>query len=103
MAFVSWLILWIIFASVGLILVYRMGLHIERRWPTLGLLYFVLSGPGVLVASWMVTDQITGREQNSCEEMDPSADRLNGMSPSEFRQRCIATLNESASLDWRKP
>jgi hypothetical protein len=102
MAFVSWFIL-ILFASVGLILVYRMGLYIERRWPTLGLFYLVLSGPVVLVASWMVTDQITGPERASCEEMDPGADRLSGMSPSEFRQRCIATLNESASLDWRKP
>jgi hypothetical protein len=71
MAFVSWLILWIIFASVGLILVYRMGLYIERQWPTLGLFYFVLSGPGILVASWMVADQITGREQAGCEEMAP--------------------------------
>jgi hypothetical protein len=103
MAFVSWFILWIIFASVGLILVYRVGLYIELRWPTLGLFYFVLSGPCVLIASWMVTDQIIGLEQASCEEMNPGADRLHGMSPSEFRQRCIATLNESAWLDWRKP
>jgi hypothetical protein len=75
-----------------------MGLYIERQWPTLGLLYFVLSGPSVLVASWMVADQITGLERASCEEMDPDADRLNGMSPPEFRQRCIATLNESAGI-----
>jgi hypothetical protein len=26
-----------------------------------------------------VTDQITGLEQASCEEMDPGADRLNGI------------------------
>ena len=44
MAFVSLIVFWIVLSSIGLTVVYRTGLRIERCWPTISLLYFVLLG-----------------------------------------------------------
>lgn len=102
MAFVSLIVFWIVLSSIGLTVVYRTGLRIERCCPTISLLYFVLLGQGVLIASCITAFQAVGVEQASCNENSPNTDRLNGMSPSEFRARCEATRNNFEALDWRK-
>jgi hypothetical protein len=93
MALVGRYVLWIIFFSIGITFVYRTGLRIERQWPIVGLLYFVLLGQGVLVASGLAAYRVTAVRQASCEEREPNSDRLNGSSLAEFRERCAATLD----------
>jgi len=83
--------------SFGMAVVYRTGRRIERWSRTLGLAYLVLIGSSVPILAWLTADQVVTVEQASCEELDPAVDRLNGMSPSEFRVRCIATQDNS---DW---
>ena len=102
MTFVSWFVCWVILACIGIIAVYRTGRSIERWWPTMSLFYFVLLSTGVLVASYVTAFRLVGVEQAGCEELDPSADKLLGSTPSEFRQRCIATQNDFESINWRK-
>lgn len=103
MTHVSWVVLWIAFSSLGILLVYRIGRRMEDRRPTIGLLFLALLGPTVLVVSGVVARHVAGAEQADCKEAEPSADRLNGSSFAEFRIRCLATLNSSEWLDWRKP
>lgn len=102
MTFVGWFVGWIILAWVGITAVYRTGRSIERRWPVASLFYFVLLSTGVLVASYVTAVRLVGVEQAGCEELDPSADKLLGSTPSEFRQRCIVTQNDFESINWRK-
>ena len=102
MVVASWFISWIILVCIGMIAVYSTGQIIERWWPTIGLLYFVLLSTGVLVGSYVTAVRLVGVEQAVCEELDPSADKLLGSTQSEFRQRCIATQNVLESINWRK-
>ncbi|GLR86799.1 hypothetical protein GCM10007857_35100 [Bradyrhizobium iriomotense] len=97
-----WLAVWIACFGFGMAVVYRTGLRIERWSRTLGLVYLVLIGPSVPILAWLAADRIVTVEQASCEELDPAADRLSGMSPSEFRVRCIATQDNSDWLARRK-
>lgn len=103
MTHVSWFVLWIIFFSFGILLVYRIGRSVEGRRPTIGLLFLALLGPTVLVVSGVVARHVAGAEQADCKEAEPSADRLNGSSFAEFYIRCLATQNSSEWLAWRKP
>ena len=98
----SWFVLWLILSSAGIFFVYRIGLRIERRHPNVSLAFFVLFGPAMLVASWLAASQLAGLDQATCDEMDPSTERLHGVSPSEFRSRCIATQDNSEWLARRK-
>jgi hypothetical protein len=102
MVVVSWFISWIILVCIGIIAVYSTGQAIERWWPTMALFYFVLLSTGVLVGSYVTAVRLVGVEQAACEELEPSADRLLGSTPSEFRQRCIATQNVFESINWRR-
>src|SRR5262245_45658224 len=102
MTFAFWLAVWTACFGFGMAVVYRTGLHIERWSRALGLAYLVLIGPSVPILAWLAADQIVPSEQASCEELDPAADRLSGMSPSEFRVRCIATQDNSEWLALRK-
>ena len=102
MTFVGWFVFWIILSGVGLTAVYRAGLLIEQRYPNASVFYFVLLSTGVLIASYVTAVRLVGTEQVSCEELDPSEVRLLGASPSEFRERCIATQNRFESINWRK-
>ena len=68
----------------------------------MSLFYFVLVSTGVLVASYVTAVRFVGVEQAGCEELDPSADKLLGSTPSEFHQRCIATQNDFESINLRK-
>lgn len=97
-----WFAVWIACFGFGIAVVYRTGLRIERWSRTLGLAFLVLIGPSVPILAWLVAGQIVTVEQASCEELDPAADRLNGMSSSEFRVRCIATQDNSEWLARRK-
>lgn len=97
-----WLAVWIACFGLGMAVVYRTGLRIERWSGALGLTYFVLMGCSVPILAWLAADQIATVELASCEELDPTADRLKGMSPSEFRTRCIATHDNSDWLARRK-
>jgi len=98
----GFLAVWIGLFAVGIALVYATGRRFERRWPVLSLVYLILLASAVLIASWMAAERIAGIEYASCEEMDPSAERLNGFSPSEFRARCIATQDNSEWLARRR-
>lgn len=98
----SWPILWFVFSAVGIFLVYWMGMCIERRSPAMALAFLVMFGPGILVASGFAASQIAVGDNATCEELDPSADRLKGITPSEFRLRCIATQDNSQWLAWRR-
>jgi hypothetical protein len=98
----AWIALWIAFSLFGLAAVYATGLRIERWSPALGLLYLVLLGPAVPIVGWVTADHVMRVEHASCDEPDPGADRLNGMSPSEFRSRCIATQDNSEWLARRR-
>ena len=101
MADVGWFEIWIvIFFIVGTVFAYRIGLLVELRWPAVSGPFFVSLGLTVLVASWMVAVQVTGKQQAGCDEVYVSMDRLNGSSRSEFRERCIATSKPS-DLAWR--
>jgi hypothetical protein len=102
MIFVSWIVCWIVLSCIGIIGVYRAGRSIERWLPNMSLFYFVLVSTGVLVASYVTAVRLVGVEQAGCEELDPSADKLLGSTPSEFRQRCIATQNDYESINLRK-
>jgi hypothetical protein len=97
-----WLAVWIACFGLGMAVVFRTGLGIERWSPALGLAYLVIIGPSVPIVAWLAADQIVTVEQASCAELDPAADRLNGMSPSEFRVRCIATQDNSGWLARRR-
>ena len=98
MTFACWLAVWTACFGIGMTLVYRIGRHIERRSRALGLIYLVLIGSSVPILAWLAAAQIMPGAQASCEELDPAPNRLSGMSPSEFRVRCIATQDNS---DWR--
>jgi hypothetical protein len=102
MTFASWLAVWITFSAFGIALVYHTALWIERWSSALSLAYLVMLAPTALIVSWVITDHIVGLEHASCEELDPSSDRLHGASPSEFRARCIATQDNSEWLVRRK-
>ena len=93
---------WIAFSAIGIAIVYRIGLRIERWSPAIGIVYLVLFAQAAMIGSWMAAHQIVGADQATCEEMDPSADRLSGMSPSEFRSRCIATKDNAGWIAFRK-
>ena len=93
---------WIAFSAIGIAIVYRIGLRIERWSPAIGIVYLVLFAPAAMVGSWMAAHRIVGADQATCEEMDPSADRLSGMSPSEFRSRCLATKDNAGWIAFRK-
>ena len=92
------LAVWIACFGSGMAAVYWTGLRIERWSRALGLAYLVFIGSSVPILAWLAADQIVTVELASCEERDPAADRLNGMSPSEFRVRCIATQD---NWGWR--
>jgi hypothetical protein len=94
-------VVWMALSAVGIAVVYRTGLRIERWSPTVGIVYLVLLAPAAMIGSWVAAHQIVGADQATCEEMDPSADRLSGMSPSEFRSRCIATQDNSRWIAFR--
>src|SRR5215475_9720029 len=94
----NWPVLWLTLSSVGIFCVYRIGRRIERRAPTVGLAFFVVFGPAILVASGLAASRMAVDARATCEEMDPSTERLKGISPSEFRVRCIATQDNSAWL-----
>ena len=66
------------------------------------LFYFVLLSISVLVASYVTAVRLVGVEQAACEELGPSAGKLVGSTPSEFRERCIATQNYFETINWRK-
>jgi hypothetical protein len=102
MAFATWLLVWASLFVVGITLVDYTGRRIERWSPALSLVYLVLLSPVVLIGSWVVAHQIVSVRQASCEELDPTAVQLNGMSSSEFRARCIATQDNSEWLGLRK-
>jgi len=102
MTFATLLAVWMALSGIGIAIVYRIGLRIERWSPALSLTSLVLLAPAVLVASWMAANQVVRVDQATCEEKDPSADRLSGMSPIEFRSRCIATQDISEWLALRK-
>jgi hypothetical protein len=97
-----WLLIWIALSAAGIALVYRAGLYVERRSPTLGLVFLVTLAPAGPVAGWIGANQLVGVEQAGCEELDPAPDRLHGLSPSEFRSRCVATQDNSEWLARRK-
>jgi hypothetical protein len=99
---VGWFEIWVvIFASIASLLTYRLGLLFETRWPALGSLVFMSLSLTALVLSWTAAVHVSGTKQAACEEAEVTADRLNGSSRAEFRERCIATLSISNSLDWR--
>jgi hypothetical protein len=98
----SFMILWFASSVAAFGVVYYVGLRLERWSPTLSLLYFLMLAPGVPIAGWLAAGRIVASGQAGCEEMDPTADGLEGMTPSEFRARCIATQDESEWLARRK-
>src|SRR5262245_9367907 len=98
----SWFVLWLILSSAGIFFVYRVGLRVERRSPNIGLGFLVLFGPAMLVAGGLAASQIAVVDHATCDEMDPSTERLHGVSPSEFRSRCIATQDNSEWLAIRR-
>lgn len=102
MTFIAWLVVWIVLFATGIALVYWTGVRIERCLPSAAVVYFVVLGATIPVASWVAARYIVQVEQASCEELDPSSDRLNGATPSEFRTRCIATQDNSKWLSRRQ-
>jgi hypothetical protein len=103
MTFASLLAVWMALSAVGIAVIYRIALRIERWSPAISFTSLVLLGPVVLIASWMAAHQIVRVDQAACEQMDPSVDRLRGMSPlPEFRAKCIATKDNSEWLALRK-
>ncbi|WJR81158.1 hypothetical protein [Bradyrhizobium sp. NP1] len=102
MTFVSVLAVWIALSAGGIAVVYRVGLYIARWSPAVSIACLVVLSPPVLVGAWMVAHQIVRVEQASCEERDPSVERLSGMSPAEFHARCIATRDNSEWLALRR-
>ncbi|MBR0696552.1 hypothetical protein [Bradyrhizobium lablabi] len=102
MIFVAWLVVWIALFAIGIALVYLTGVRIERSSPSAAVVYLVVLGCAVPVASWSAAQYVVQIEQASCEELDPSPERLNGASLSEFRTRCIATQDNSEWLGRRK-
>jgi hypothetical protein len=102
MAFATWLLVWASLFVIGITLVDYTGRRIERWSPALSLICVVLLSPVVVIGSWVFAHQIVSVRQASCDEMDPTAEQLNGMSPSEFRTRCIATQDNSEWLGLRK-
>jgi hypothetical protein len=99
---VGWFEIWVvIFASIAGLLTYRLGLLFENRWPALSSLVFISLSLTALVLSWTAAVHVSGKKQAACEEADVTADRLNGSSRAEFRERCMATLSTSNGLDWR--
>jgi hypothetical protein len=99
MSFVTLLAVWTALCAIGIAVVYRIGVCVERRSPPLSLALLVLLSPAVLIASGIAAHQIVRVEQATCEEKDPRADRLSGMSPMEFRARCMATKDVS---EWMR-
>jgi hypothetical protein len=100
MTFVTLLAVWTALGAAGIAAVYSIGLRLERRSPALSLAVLVLLAPAVLIASWMAAHKIVRVDQATCEEKDPAAGRLSGMSPTEFRVRCMATKDVS---EWLRP
>jgi hypothetical protein len=99
---VSWFEIWaVIFASIASLLTYRLGFLFETRWPALGNLIFMSLSLTALVLSWTAAVHVSGTKQAACEEAEVTADRLNGSSRAEFRERCMATLSTYKYLDWR--
>ena len=97
-----WLAVWIACFGLGMAVVYRTGTRLEVWSHALGLTFLVLIGSSVPILAWLAADHFVTVEQASCEELDPAAERLRGMSPSEFRVRCIATQDTSDWLARRK-
>ncbi|MET4279985.1 MULTISPECIES: hypothetical protein [unclassified Bradyrhizobium] len=93
-----WFAIWIACFGFGVAVVDRTWLRIEGYSQALGLAYVVLVGPSVPIVAWLVADQLVVMEQAGCEELNPAADRLNGLSPFEFRVRCFATQDNSSWL-----
>jgi hypothetical protein len=101
MTIVGWFEIWVvIFFITGIVLTYRIGSFLELRWPAVSGPFSVSLGLAALVVSWMAAVQVTGKEAAGCNEVYVTTDRLNGSTPSEFRERCIATSRPS-DLAWR--
>ncbi|MDE5464747.1 MULTISPECIES: hypothetical protein [unclassified Bradyrhizobium] len=90
-----WLAIWIVCFGLGVVVVDRTWVRIERYSQGLGLAYVVLVGPSVPILAWLAADQLVVMEQAGCEELNPAVELLNGMSPFEFRVRCFATQDNS--------
>jgi hypothetical protein len=97
MTSVSLLTVWLVLSAAGIALVYRIGIYLERWSHATSVVCLVLLAPAALIGGCVAAHQVVRLDLATCEEMDPSVDRLSGMSPSEFRARCIATKNNS---DW---
>ena len=59
---------WIAFSAIGIAIVYRIGLRIERWSPAIGIVYLVLFAPAAMIGSWMAAHQIVGADQATCED-----------------------------------
>jgi hypothetical protein len=102
MIFVAWLVVWAALFAVGIALVYSTGVRTERSSSSVAVVYFVVFDSAVPVTSWLVAQLVVPIEPASCEELDPSPERLNGASPSEFRTRCITAQDNPEWLARRK-
>jgi hypothetical protein len=87
----SLLAVWVTLFAFGIAVVYHLGLRIERWSRDLGFACLVLLAPTVLIGTCIAAHRIVRVDQADCEEKAPSAARLSGMSPMEFRARCMAT------------
>jgi hypothetical protein len=73
MTFASLLAIWMALFAIGIAVVYRIALRIERWSPAMSLASLVLLGPVVLIASWMATHQITRVDQAKGPKSGPVA------------------------------
>jgi len=102
MASLGLLAVWLILSGVGIALVYYVSTCIERWSHALGFVCLVSLGPAALIGGGIAAHHIVRLDVASCEERDPDLDRLSGMSPSEFRARCMATRDSGDWLTLRK-